>query len=154
LHTILHRTDLIVSPLTLQTITTSPMMSIWGKGAEAVKLRPSLRFFHIPRPQALPYTTLCRIMWKRDVIRRTGSTKHTALSSEDDRPTARAETFVKFDLLFFCNMRAASGQTDRHDKAHRQFIRKYYIILECYYATTQIINTKKSERILLTMSTE
>jgi len=32
LHTILNRTDLIVFPLTLQTITTSPMMSIWGKG--------------------------------------------------------------------------------------------------------------------------
>jgi len=32
LHTILHRTDLIVFPLTLQTITTSPMMSIWRKG--------------------------------------------------------------------------------------------------------------------------
>jgi len=31
LHTILHRTDLIVFPITLQTITTSPMMSIWGK---------------------------------------------------------------------------------------------------------------------------
>jgi len=27
-HTILHRTDLIVFPLTLQTITTAPMMSI------------------------------------------------------------------------------------------------------------------------------
>jgi len=27
----LHRTDLIISPLTLQTITTAPMMSIWGK---------------------------------------------------------------------------------------------------------------------------
>jgi len=33
LHTILHRTDLIVFPLALQTITTAPMMSIWGKGA-------------------------------------------------------------------------------------------------------------------------
>ena len=32
LHTILHRTDLIIFPLTLQTITTTPMMSIWGKG--------------------------------------------------------------------------------------------------------------------------
>jgi len=32
LHTILHRTDLIIFPLTLQTITTAPMMSIWGKG--------------------------------------------------------------------------------------------------------------------------
>jgi len=32
LHTILHRTDLITFPLTLQTITTAPMMSIWGKG--------------------------------------------------------------------------------------------------------------------------
>jgi len=28
LHTILHRTDLIIFPLTLQTITTAPMMSI------------------------------------------------------------------------------------------------------------------------------
>jgi len=32
LHTILHRTGLIISPLTLQTITIAPMMSIWGKG--------------------------------------------------------------------------------------------------------------------------
>jgi len=32
LYTILHRTDLIVFTLTLQTITTAPMMSIWGKG--------------------------------------------------------------------------------------------------------------------------
>jgi len=32
LHTILHRTDLIISPLTLQTITVAPMMSTWGKG--------------------------------------------------------------------------------------------------------------------------
>jgi len=32
LHTILHRTDLIISPLTLQTIAIAPMMSIWGKG--------------------------------------------------------------------------------------------------------------------------
>jgi len=35
LHTILHRTDLIVFPLTLQTITTAPMMSIWGKGGRS-----------------------------------------------------------------------------------------------------------------------
>jgi len=32
LHTILHRTYLIIFPLTLQTITTAQMMSIWGKG--------------------------------------------------------------------------------------------------------------------------
>ena len=32
LHTILHRTDVIIFPLTLQTITTAAMMSIWGKG--------------------------------------------------------------------------------------------------------------------------
>jgi len=32
LHTILHRTYLIIFPLALQTITTAPMMSIWGKG--------------------------------------------------------------------------------------------------------------------------
>ena len=32
LRTILHITDLIIFPLTLQTITIAPMMSIWGKG--------------------------------------------------------------------------------------------------------------------------
>ena len=32
LHTILHRTDLIIFPITFQTITIAPMMSIWGKG--------------------------------------------------------------------------------------------------------------------------
>jgi len=32
LHTILHRTYLIIFHLTLQTITTALMMSIWGKG--------------------------------------------------------------------------------------------------------------------------
>jgi len=44
LHTILHRTDLIVFPLTLQTITTSPMMSIWGKGG--VFLGEECSYFH------------------------------------------------------------------------------------------------------------
>jgi len=32
LRTILHRTDLIIFPVTLQTITIAPMMSIWEKG--------------------------------------------------------------------------------------------------------------------------
>jgi len=32
LHAILHRTDLIIFSLTVQTITTTPMMSTWGKG--------------------------------------------------------------------------------------------------------------------------
>jgi len=32
LRTILHRIDLIIFPLTLQTIIIAPMMSIWGKG--------------------------------------------------------------------------------------------------------------------------
>ena len=32
LHTILHRTDLIIFPLALQTITIAPMMCIWGRG--------------------------------------------------------------------------------------------------------------------------
>ena len=35
LHTILHRTDLIIFPLTLQTITTAPMMSTRGKGGRS-----------------------------------------------------------------------------------------------------------------------
>jgi len=34
LHTILHRTDLIIFPLTLEIITIAPMMSIWGKGVK------------------------------------------------------------------------------------------------------------------------
>jgi len=36
LHTLLHRTDLIIFPLTLYTITIAPMMSIWGKGETMV----------------------------------------------------------------------------------------------------------------------
>jgi len=39
LHTILHRTDLIIFPLTLQTITIAPMMSIWGKGGTALYIQ-------------------------------------------------------------------------------------------------------------------
>jgi len=39
LHTILHTTDLIIFPLTLQTITIVPMMSIWGKGAVTEETR-------------------------------------------------------------------------------------------------------------------
>jgi len=42
LHTILHRTDLIVFPLTLQTITTTPMMSIWGKGAQVSQMHTAV----------------------------------------------------------------------------------------------------------------
>ena len=37
LHTMLHRTDLIIFPLTLQTITIALMMSIWGKRADTVQ---------------------------------------------------------------------------------------------------------------------
>jgi len=37
LGTILHRTDLIIFPLTLQTITAAPMMSIWGRGQVATR---------------------------------------------------------------------------------------------------------------------
>jgi len=39
LHTILHRTDLTVFPLTFQTITTARMMSIWGKGVPVVLVK-------------------------------------------------------------------------------------------------------------------
>ena len=49
LHTILHRTDLIIFPLTLQTITIAPMMSTWGKGAKIPRVRP------IPRWQLYRY---------------------------------------------------------------------------------------------------
>ena len=40
LHTILHETDLIIFPLTLQTTTIAPMISTWRKGAKLVKSRP------------------------------------------------------------------------------------------------------------------
>jgi len=36
LHTILHRTDLIIFPLVLQTITIASMMSIWGNGGNGM----------------------------------------------------------------------------------------------------------------------
>jgi len=51
LHTILHRTDLIVFRLTLQTITTTPMMSIWGKGGAG---SPSNTKSPGPRPTSVP----------------------------------------------------------------------------------------------------
>jgi len=41
LHIILHRTNLIIFPLTLQTITTALMMSIWGKGGVATSCATS-----------------------------------------------------------------------------------------------------------------
>jgi len=34
-HTILHKTDLIIFPVILQTIIIAPMMSIWGEGANS-----------------------------------------------------------------------------------------------------------------------
>jgi len=37
LHTILHGTDLIIFPLTLQTITIAPMMSVSGKGGKVMQ---------------------------------------------------------------------------------------------------------------------
>ena len=56
LHTILHRTDLIVFPLTLQTITTSPMMSIWGKGGSSICSWSKSLGYHclFYRPAVLP----------------------------------------------------------------------------------------------------
>jgi len=47
LHTILHRTDLIIFPFELQTITTALMMSIWGRGRgnEARMTRRTLKSF-------------------------------------------------------------------------------------------------------------
>jgi len=42
MHTILHRTDLIVFSRTLQTITTAPMMSIRGKGGKQSRLMPAM----------------------------------------------------------------------------------------------------------------
>jgi len=52
LHTILHRTDLIVFPLTLQTITTARMMSIWGKRTELLRISDTGCY----RPDGLPIT--------------------------------------------------------------------------------------------------
>jgi len=58
LHTILHKTDLIVFPLTLETITTAPMMSIWGKGAG----NPSqIHFSHFPVSRFPPLQFWSRI---------------------------------------------------------------------------------------------
>jgi len=59
LNTILHRTDLIIFPFALQTITTAPMMSIWGKGGMRSLAFSSVR---APRGLSLPgrrLTVLC-----------------------------------------------------------------------------------------------
>jgi len=56
-------------------------------------------------------------MGKHGVIHKTGSTQHIALSSEQDRATARvtcAENFVKFEHVVFEICERTDRQTDRH----------------------------------------
>jgi len=72
LHTILHRTDLIVSPpLTLQTITTAQMMSIWGKGDDMTgKFSPN-SWLIIILFRGIPSSTRVRFplsTWRRHVL--------------------------------------------------------------------------------------
>jgi len=54
--TILHRTDLRVFPLTLQTVTTAPMMSIWGTGVVVREMSEEnyrYQFLHAARANIL-----------------------------------------------------------------------------------------------------
>jgi len=53
LHIILHRTDLIIFPLTLRTIVIALMMSIWGKGVPG----------HVLSPKNCPSTSQIWITW-------------------------------------------------------------------------------------------
>jgi len=43
-HKILQRTDLIIFPLTLQSIIIAPMMSIWGKGASRAGVNAAMPY--------------------------------------------------------------------------------------------------------------
>jgi len=52
LHTILHRTDVIIFPLPLQTIIIAPMMSIWGKGGKK-ETKKNCESFHDARARFL-----------------------------------------------------------------------------------------------------
>ena len=57
LRTILHRTDLIIFPLTLQTITIAPMMSTWGMAAATTwKLVVQLNTTRTVQAHAFIYT--------------------------------------------------------------------------------------------------
>ena len=66
LHTILHRTHLIIFPLTLQTITIAPMMSIWGKGVSELDVGHFLK----PSPFLHATQTTEVIAWRNPSHRR------------------------------------------------------------------------------------
>jgi len=53
-HTILHRTDLIIFPLTLPTITIAPMMSIWRKGGGDDGVTVATSGPYVNHPQLTP----------------------------------------------------------------------------------------------------
>ena len=74
LHTILHRTDLTIFPLNLQTIIIAPMMSIWGKGTRCY-------------PEAL-IILFVRDNWQSSSCHRANSVKapKETQSTEQDHP--------------------------------------------------------------------
>ena len=114
LHTILHRTDLIVFPLTCQTITTAPMMSIWGKGGYSTCIWrlhlgwPHFRFVEIFGNRKLQFLS-----------------DHTALLHDP--------TFSCFSRTLACNT-----WTDRHTTATYTTPWRHAVKNACYIMQTLV----------------
>ena len=67
----------------------------------------------------LVYWPICSIIWKCDVIHQTGSTKHIAEPSEEDRATATGNTYRKSGEIWTCVfLRYSSGQTNKQTYRH------------------------------------
>jgi len=84
LHTILHRTHLIIFPLTLQTITIAPMMSIWGKGGAAATDKVIIITVAMRDPFSDSWVMMCRLcrescssrLWRHTVFACSSSGSH------------------------------------------------------------------------------
>ena len=108
------------------------LLSVTLKGnkiqSETVELLPC---FHLANwtkyTHRLWFWSICSIMWKHDVIHKTGSTQLIALPSNEDRATATGNMYRRFDEIWTCgfwDMRAG-GQTDRHTDTDRNTPRLY-----------------------------
>ena len=117
LHTILHRTDLIISPLTLQTITIAPIMSIWRKGESACRITwPSLNVCFTcllqmsgVHERSNTNWTNCFDLWPAAPLGRAGNATVTA------RITFHAALSRHFHSLYLCSADTLSvkdGWTD------------------------------------------
>ena len=105
LHAILHRTDLIVFPLTLQTITTAPMMSIWIKKVSVVSCLTHCTFW-----LQISNSYMNRLRWSRRtfgslLIRKDFSASvYTAGFDDSFRWLSEQQSHDKYSLIQCCKI--------------------------------------------------